>query len=417
MNKKIRELQNTVKDLQSQIEKMQENDNEQNKQIDNLKRGLLEKDQTMIALADNIQQFKKETGQYNVGLKKQMEQYQVKFEEFKSMQSKYNIQQLKSQTDAQTEEEEEEEEEGQKNEQKEKEITTFDCGNMLSFIESSDLKNGVDFLLVNEYRKLVKLTNNEWNDYKFGIFLFGEKITLTVDCNKDNQELGYLKIKTSHLWIKDPSSKIDCSELGYAHDQGPGRGGSGKWGSGGGYGTKGSEGEDLLDSSIGRETYGEETLLKEIHFGSGGGSGRKSSSHPGSGGGIIKLLIEQQLINHGSIRSNGGNGWRSGGGGSGGSILIELQCQSQSHPNTLKHTFGTITCTGGNSSGGGSSGGEGRIAIYGSTKFNRISLFLIFQLRKYNALYWNAFECTVETIQHKKKNDDRLLFVCVVFIS
>ncbi|ETO00728.1 hypothetical protein RFI_36712 [Reticulomyxa filosa] len=31
------ELQNTVKDLQSQIEKMQENDNEQNKQIDNLK--------------------------------------------------------------------------------------------------------------------------------------------------------------------------------------------------------------------------------------------------------------------------------------------------------------------------------------------------------------------------------------------
>ncbi|ETO02591.1 hypothetical protein RFI_34827, partial [Reticulomyxa filosa] len=81
------------------------------------------------------------------------------------------------------------------------------------------------------------------------------------------------------------------------------------------------------------------------------------------GGGIIELIIEQQLINHGSIQSNGGNGY-SYGGGSGGSILIELQRQPQSHLNKLEQTFGTITCIGGNQ-GYRDKGGKGRIAIYG----------------------------------------------------
>ncbi|ETO34283.1 hypothetical protein RFI_02811, partial [Reticulomyxa filosa] len=100
----------------------------------------------------------------------------------------------------------------------------------------------------------------------------------------------------------------------------------------------------------------------------------------GSGGGIIELLIEQQLINHGSIQSNGGNGWGDvdGGGGSGGSILIELQCQSQSYSNKLKQTFGTITCIGGNQNKQ-YKGGKGRIAIYGSTN-NFILLFFCFQI-------------------------------------
>ncbi|ETO25227.1 hypothetical protein RFI_11911, partial [Reticulomyxa filosa] len=109
--------------------------------------------------------------------------------------------------------------------------------------------------------------------------------------------------------------------------------------------------------------YGEETLLKEIHFGSGGGSYRFFLG--GSGGGIIELIIGQQLINHGSIESNGGGGVSSGG-GSGGSILIELQrqYQPQSHSKLLKQTFGTITCVGGNQDEG-NKGGKGRIAIYG----------------------------------------------------
>ncbi|ETO34834.1 hypothetical protein RFI_02253 [Reticulomyxa filosa] len=153
-----------------------------------------------------------------------------------------------------------------------------------------------------------------------------------------------------HLWIKHSSSKVDCSQLGYPKNQGPGNGGNGFLSGGGGYGTKG-EG----NSGRAGEMYGEETLLKEIHFGSGGGS--IFNSIGGSGGGIIELIIEQQLINHGSIQSNGGNG-----GGSGGSILIELQCQSQSQSNKLEQTFGTIKCIGGSE---GYRGGKGRIAIYG----------------------------------------------------
>ncbi|ETN99557.1 hypothetical protein RFI_37911 [Reticulomyxa filosa] len=218
---------------------------------------------------------------------------------------------------------------------------------MLSFIQSSNLKNGIDFLLVTEHEQTIQLKNKKWNNYKFGIFLLGENITLTLGCNRkyEEEELGHLKIKTSHLWIKHSSSKIDCSELGYSMNQGPGKGNSEGFG-GGGYGTKG-EGND----GQGGEIYGEETLLKQIHFGSGGTFGVG-----GSGGGIIQLIIEQQLLNDGSIQSNGGNG-TCGGGGSGGSILIELQCQSQ-----FKQNFGTIKCIGGN---GGYKGGDGRIAIYG----------------------------------------------------
>ncbi|ETO00937.1 hypothetical protein RFI_36503 [Reticulomyxa filosa] len=108
-------------------------------------------------------------------------------------------------------------------------------------------------------------------------------------------ELGHLKIKTSHLWIKHLSSKIDCSQLGYPQFCGPGKGKNG----GGGYGTKGKG-----NGEQGGEMYGEETLLKQIHFGSGG----CGSIHGGSGSGIIELIIEQQLINHGSIQSNGGSG-------------------------------------------------------------------------------------------------------------
>ncbi|ETN99693.1 Fibronectin type III domain protein [Reticulomyxa filosa] len=218
---------------------------------------------------------------------------------------------------------------------------------MLSFIQSSNLKNGVDFLLITENQQTIQLKNNEWNDYNFGIFLLGENTTLTLNCNRYKKELGHLKIKTSHLWIKHSSSKIDCSKLGYPMNQGPGKGNSLR--GGGGYGTKGGG----YDGQCG-EMYGEETLLKKIHFGSGG------YGYGGSGGGIIELIIEQQLINHGSIQSNGKNAYNYGGGGSGGSILIEFQCQS--HSNKLKQTVGTITCIGGS---GRYNGGDGRIAIYG----------------------------------------------------
>ncbi|ETO11741.1 hypothetical protein RFI_25635, partial [Reticulomyxa filosa] len=125
----------------------------------------------------------------------------------------------------------------------------------------------------------------------------------------------------------------------------------------GGYGTKG-KGYD----GKGGEIYGEETLLKQIYFGSGGGS--TNDIFGGNGGGIIELIIEQQLINHGLIRSNGGEGLYVVGGGSGGSILIELKCQSQFYPDILEQTLGTITCIGGNQNQT-NEGGKGRIAIYG----------------------------------------------------
>ncbi|ETO05416.1 hypothetical protein RFI_31980 [Reticulomyxa filosa] len=123
----------------------------------------------------------------------------------------------------------------------------------------------------------------------------------------------------------------------------------------------------------GGATYGEKTLLKEICFGSGGGS--VGIYFGGSGGGIIELIIQQQLINYGSIQSNGGDGSISGGGGSGGSISIELQYQCknphiyyrpphQFHQNKLEQNFGTIKCIGGNQNRM-NKGGKGRITIYG----------------------------------------------------
>ncbi|ETO20632.1 keratin, type II cytoskeletal 1-like isoform 6 [Reticulomyxa filosa] len=333
MSGQIKELQNVVKDLQLQLKDMKDKENEKNKQIDNLKHELQEKDQTITALKlDNIE------------FKKQFEQYQIKFEEYKqNIETKVenrttNIQQLQLQIKTQIDEK-------QKEQELEKQRLK-NCENMLLFIQSSNLKNGVDFLLVTENEQTIKLKNYDWNNYNFGIFLLGEYITLTVAC----ESFGHLKIKTSHLWIKHSSSKIDCSELGYPMNQGPGKGEFKNWsGGGGGYGTKG-EGDDGQGGGM----HGEATLLKQIHFGSGGG-GRFG----GSGGGILGLIIEQQLINHGSIQSNGGNGL---GGGSGGSILLELQCQSQSHLNKLKQIFGTIKCIGGY---GEYDGGKGRIAIYG----------------------------------------------------
>ncbi|ETO00542.1 heterogeneous nuclear ribonucleoprotein [Reticulomyxa filosa] len=130
---------------------------------------------------------------------------------------------------------------------------------MASFLTPLSLKNGIDFLLITENEQTIYLKNNEWNNYNFGIFLLGENITLTLNCNK----CGHLKIKTSHLWVKHSSSKIDCSTLGYPNNQGPGKG---KNRGGGGYGTKG----EGYNGQAG-EMYGEETLLKQIHFGSGGG--------------------------------------------------------------------------------------------------------------------------------------------------
>ncbi|ETO25478.1 hypothetical protein RFI_11660, partial [Reticulomyxa filosa] len=234
------------------------------------------------------------------------------------------------------------------------------------------LQNNVDYLLVNEHNKTIKLKNNECNHFKFGIYLVGRDLKLTVDCNKlkNEHELGILKIRTSHLWIKHSTSSIDCSQLGYPSDFGPGAGAQPSstfiWsrelhGGGAGYGTIGGESDVSKGHGNGGFIYGEETLLTSIFCGSGGGSGMDHSASlckGGFGGGSIQLVIEQHFVNNGSLLANGEFGFAGlGGGGSGGSILIDL-C---SHYTKHQHVLGNIRCDGGHPEGG-----SGRIAIYGT---------------------------------------------------
>ena len=290
------------------------------------------------------------------------------------------------------------------------------CEDMVKNVlpKMSNLKNGIDYLLINEgdHNKEIKLKNNEWNDYKYGMYLLGQNITVTVDCNhskydkcldnndwKENvineNEYGYLKIKTSHLWIKHQSSKIHCNGLGYTSHKGPGHAKKSSYG-GGGYGTKGMN-DSVYTNEGGGDTYGEETLLKEIHYGSGGGGDYK---YGGRGGGVIEMVIEQHMVNHGTITCNGNDGYEGEfyGGGSGGSILMKLGVNDNDNDNDnkdkdkdnenkenenendendenrnemdTKHIFGHILCLGGkggvNSASGnkGGDGGKGRIAIY-----------------------------------------------------
>ncbi|ETO13728.1 hypothetical protein RFI_23639 [Reticulomyxa filosa] len=238
------------------------------------------------------------------------------------------------------------------------------------------LKNNVDFLLVNENNKIVKLKNKKWNTFKFGVYLIGERITLTLDhlsTNKNENELGQFKMNTSHLWIKDYRSVIDCSGLGYPSGMGDGKGGEctskyNSFGGGAGHARKGGQDDIANGDGVGGTAYGEETLLTQLHCGSGGGTGHKhdgSSGKGGEGGGIIHLKIGQQLINQGTIKCNGLHGERGlstyvGGGGSGGSILIEFQPAS----NSFRQTIGIIICKGGNEAWN-HKGADGRIAIYG----------------------------------------------------
>ncbi|ETO20966.1 hypothetical protein RFI_16237 [Reticulomyxa filosa] len=245
-------------------------------------------------------------------------------------------------------------------------LATKTCREMVKVLPHiNSLKNGRDYLLVQENNQVIRLKNNELTCFKYGIYLLGENIKLTSDCDKDHGERGHIKIKTSHLLITHQSSSIDCSGLGYLPDSGPGKGGKGFRGGSAGHAAKGGEriGEK---NGAGGDMYGEETLLKEIHFGSGGGTayGRYSG---GRGGGIIEITIDTQLESYGSIRCNGTEGtseWKMnhGGRGSGGSILIKFT-QSK---NTLTQTFGRIECRGGGKKRVQRKGACGRIAIYGA---------------------------------------------------
>jgi len=227
-----------------------------------------------------------------------------------------------------------------------------------NLIKKYRLVNGKDYLWVTDNNKIIKLPNNQWTYYKYGIYLTGYNIQVTSDTNN---ELGYLKIKTSHLWI-NPTSRIDCNGLGYDCDEGFGKGDVGFiYGKGAGHGTRG--GRDENEGKI----YGEASLLQEIHCGSGGGSNHPNALHAGfrggRGGGVIQLHVKQHMVNYGMVSCNGDDGnelWS--GGGSGGSIRIQLE----NHNKLMKfeHNLGRIEAYGGSRSRI-NAGGVGRIALHG----------------------------------------------------
>lgn len=189
---------------------------------------------------------------------------------------------------------------------------------------------------------------------------------------------GYCKYAYNGEGINQPSR----SYLG-AQNVGGGEGGDneGSWCSGvanhGGKSGGGGSYQKAQDyssySSSGRpgEEYGEPSLRK-IYLGSGGGGGSSYRHNSGSGygraggnaGGII-IVDADTIINNGTIRCNGNNGYSGvthgsgGGGGSGGSIL--LSCNLFTNNSVISSEGGS---GGWSYSGGyGAKGGSGRIRI------------------------------------------------------
>ncbi|ETO01440.1 hypothetical protein RFI_36000 [Reticulomyxa filosa] len=174
---------------------------------------------------------------------------------------------------------------GSDEKQKKKELGCLSCEDMIRVLRTSEyLENGKDYLLIEKHNTKIGMKNKEWNEYKYGIFLLGKNIEIT--CDVASEELGHLRIRCSHLYFANETCLIHCNGLGFKSMKGPGHG---KLGAGGGYGTKGT-------GKQGGKCYGDESLLKEIHFGSGGGV-----SMLGNGGGIIELIISQYIVNYGKI--------------------------------------------------------------------------------------------------------------------
>ncbi|ETO20633.1 viral A-type inclusion protein [Reticulomyxa filosa] len=194
MSEQIKELQNVIKVQTEQVKDLKAKSLKKDEQIFELTKDIQQLKTEIVDLKqqqnDQIEQSKikfeelaKTNNKQFENLKNELQQYQIKFDEYKKIietnakNQNTNVQQVQLQINTQIEE--------QKNEQKEKEqnIAVFECnkncGDMLSFIQSPNLKNGVDFLLVIENEQTIHLKNNEWNNYNFGIFLLGENITLT----------------------------------------------------------------------------------------------------------------------------------------------------------------------------------------------------------------------------------------------
>ncbi|ETO05417.1 hypothetical protein RFI_31981, partial [Reticulomyxa filosa] len=132
---------------------------EQGKQIDDFKDKLLDKIQTMTTLITNIQQLKLDFIQQNIEFKKQLKQCQIKFGQSKGYKQNANIR--KRRLDINTLIEEDNDDEDNEQKEKEQDIARFkfnkNCEHMISMLRFPSLKNGVDFLLVSENYRQIKL--------------------------------------------------------------------------------------------------------------------------------------------------------------------------------------------------------------------------------------------------------------------
>ena len=166
-------------------------------------------------------------------------------------------------------------------------------------------------------------------------------------------EADYFKISSSSV-IVELEGSISCSGTARsASSQLDITTGSGKQvgTSYGGAGHGGIGGEAVNDRTAAGTPYG--SLVRPILAGSRG------SQNGGRGGGIIQLNVGYDLINDGTISTDGSGSPY--GGGSGGSILISGH---------LQEGYGVFSSTGGDGSGRGGGASAGRIAIH-STLHNQ----------------------------------------------
>ena len=127
-------------------------------------------------------------------------------------------------------------------------------------------------------------------------------------------------------------------------------------GGGGGYGGVGGRGEKV--GSLGGKIYG--SAQSPLDPGSGSGVYR---NFDGPGGGLVRIEVDNRVVNNGQIVADGGVAHFHSGGGSGGGVFIQ---------STSILGNGLIRANGGNGSATYSGGGGGgRIAII--TKWDRFT--------------------------------------------
>ncbi|EQC48159.1 hypothetical protein M899_2647 [Bacteriovorax sp. BSW11_IV] len=198
-----------------------------------------------------------------------------------------------------------------------------------------------------------------------------EKIILKVDGNTTIESGGKIAANLSFLetTILDiqAGGEINVSALGYLGGISPALAGNGPSGGqghsnssadpgGAGHAGPGGNGR----SSGGTTVYGDRK--EPVDFGSGGGAGDDEVG--GHGGGVVKIIVNDLIVN-GNIFAKGGQGENSccdqGAGGSGGSIWIQVN--------------NSFTGSGAISVGGGSAGGVDGNEITGAGAAGRLAIY------------------------------------------